>query len=105
PTPKLDTISSLGPRHEFGADLFRGIGDRDRAHAIGHACKKSIAVLGRIQRVYVEHRRESLDKDRLLRPDQYEIGLAARHVVLRDQMKPQHEFEKLQTFRTGSCPK
>jgi hypothetical protein len=32
--------------------------------------------------VYVEHRRETLEEDRLLRPDQYEIGLAARHVVL-----------------------
>jgi hypothetical protein len=93
------------PRHEFGVDLFRGVGDRDRTHAAGDAGKKGVAVLGLVDRVDIEHRRETLDEDLLFRPDQNEIGLVARHVVLLDQMKPNGRSPEVADFSDEVMPK
>ena len=60
--------------------------------------KKASRSLAAFSGVYVEHRRETLEEDRLLRPDQHEIGLAARHVVLLEQMKPTAGARKVADF-------
>ncbi len=74
------------PLHEVGADLFGGVGDGERPHAIGHLGEERVAVLDVVEHVNIEGRREAIDEELLLGPDHDEIGLVARHDVLLDHL-------------------
>ena len=68
-------------RHQRPVDRDVARRHREAAHLVGNARQEGVAILGLVELVQMEVRREPVDDDRFRRPDQQYVGPLARHSV------------------------